>query len=169
MKTCCQCGSSKPADAFRRAKYAKSGLTGVCKGCLNAKAKASYQRNPDPVRAANRRWSAENRVWYRARARRESINLRLAAISIYSGGTNACACCGETEYEFLAIDHIAGGGRRHKAAIGKRGNGFIRWLARRSFPSGYRVLCHNCNCARGFYGFCPHEVKGQARREVERQ
>jgi hypothetical protein len=22
---------------------------------------------------------------------------------------------------------------------------------------GYRVLCHNCNLARGFYGYCPHE------------
>ena len=29
-------------------------------------------------------------------------------------------------------------------------------LRARGFPLGYRVLCHNCNLARGFYGYCPH-------------
>jgi hypothetical protein len=25
---------------------------------------------------------------------------------------------------------------------------------------GYRVLCQNCNAARGLYGYCPHQGTG---------
>ncbi len=25
------------------------------------------------------------------------------------------------------------------------------------YPTGFRVLCHNCNCALAYYGSCPHE------------
>jgi hypothetical protein len=31
------------------------------------------------------------------------------------------------------------------------------WLRDNGWPEGYRVLCHNCNSARGLYGYCPHE------------
>lgn len=27
------------------------------------------------------------------------------------------------------------------------------------FPPTYRLLCHNCNMARGLYGTCPHEAE----------
>lgn len=33
---------------------------------------------------------------------------------------------------------------------------FFKWLLARPRRS-IRVLCHNCNCAHGFYGYCPHE------------
>jgi hypothetical protein len=31
------------------------------------------------------------------------------------------------------------------------------WLKRNGYPKGFRVLCHNCNSARGLYGYCPHK------------
>lgn len=82
---------------------------------------------------------------------------RLKVLAHYSGGQPRCACCGETQYEFLSIDHIDGGGTRHQQEVG-RGAGILRWLVREGFPSGFRVLCHNCNQARGVYGRCPHEI-----------
>lgn len=39
---------------------------------------------------------------------------------------------------------------------------FYKWLEHNHFPPGFRVLCHNCNQARGFYGYCPHE-KGEGK------
>lgn len=79
---------------------------------------------------------------------------------------SVCACCGESRYEFLAIDHINGGGNKHrmelgmmvKNGIGTGGGGihFTRWLIKNDFPDGYRVLCHNCNSSLGHYGYCPH-------------
>jgi predicted restriction endonuclease len=66
-----------------------------------------------------------------------------------------CACCGERRYEFLSIDHINGGGNKHRKEIG---NGKIYlWLIKNSYPEGFQVLCCNCNQAKGHYGYCPHE------------
>lgn len=80
---------------------------------------------------------------------------RWFVIQAYGG---KCACCGEARIPFLAIDHINGGGNKHRKAI-KLGGNVALWLARNRMPPGYRILCHNCNLARGFYGFCPHETE----------
>jgi hypothetical protein len=72
-----------------------------------------------------------------------------------------CACCpNETVnfLEFLAIDHVAGGGNQHRKALGG-GDKVYRWLVSNGYPEGFQVLCHNCNCAKGFYGECPHEAE----------
>lgn len=79
---------------------------------------------------------------------------RKACLEFYGGTPPKCACCGETIYEFLAIDHINGGGNKHRREIGVNIYG---WLVKNSFPGGFQVLCHNCNLAKGFYGICPHE------------
>lgn len=73
----------------------------------------------------------------------------------YSNGTMKCACCGESITEFLAIDHIEGGGNKERKRVGS-GQPFFRWLEQNGYPLGYQVLCHNCNMARAFYGACPH-------------
>lgn len=74
------------------------------------------------------------------------------------GGKCACSGCHEIRQEFLAVDHVNGGGNKHRKEIGMtNANSFCRWLIKNDFPAGFRVLCHNCNCARGYYGYCPHE------------
>lgn len=77
----------------------------------------------------------------------------------YSGSeVPYCACCGDTTYEFLTIDHIDGDGAEHKRKNGySGGSGTYHWLIKNNFPEGFRVLCWNCNSARGFFGYCPHE------------
>lgn len=87
----------------------------------------------------------------------ERARLRQEVLEHYGG---KCACCGESENEFLAIDHINGGGNKQRKEL-KRAAGiaFYRWLRMNEYPDGYRVLCHNCNCARGYYGYCPHEKR----------
>lgn len=86
------------------------------------------------------------REWYRSR-RRE-------AIARYGG---KCACCGESEHKFLALDHIDGGGNAHRRRVGMRGGGgTLNWLVKNGYPPGFQVLCHNCNMAKGFWGECPH-------------
>lgn len=82
------------------------------------------------------------------------------AIAHYSNGTMKCMCpdCDENRLQFLTIDHINGGGNKHKTEIKNRN--IYRWLAINNFPSkpALQVLCYNCNCARGNRGKCPvHE------------
>ena len=66
-----------------------------------------------------------------------------------------CVCCGETIIEFLTIDHINGGGTKHrKEVVGGR---LYDWLIKNNFPEGYQILCMNCNMAEGIFGGCPHK------------
>ena len=78
---------------------------------------------------------------------------RADAISHYGG---KCACCGETEPKFLTIDHIDGGGGKHKRAAKCHNIGTL--LRREGYPPGFQVLCWNCNCGRQLNGgVCPHK------------
>ena len=84
-------------------------------------------------------------------------NVRLKVLIHYGGNPPKCACsgCNESHVEFLTIDHINGGGRKHRRKVGS-GHNFFLWLIRNNFPEGYQVLCMNCNWAKGNYGMCPH-------------
>jgi hypothetical protein len=90
---------------------------------------------------------------------------RLETLGAYGG---ACACCGETEEAFLQIDHIDGGGNQHRQAIrpssdtGRAGAGvyMYRWLKDRGYPTGFQILCANCNMAKERPGGCPHRGGG---------
>ena len=65
---------------------------------------------------------------------------------------NKCKCCGENRNEFLAFDHIQGGGTKHRKLIGN----ITDWIIKNDYPNTVRILCHNCNQAFGSYGYCPH-------------
>lgn len=92
----------------------------------------------------------ENRNWY--------YRVRLEALQAYSGKFPKCACCEDSNLEFLAVDHIDGNGGKHRRELRSagRGSNFFLWLKRNKFPKGFRILCHNCNFSIGRYGYCPH-------------
>lgn len=82
--------------------------------------------------------------------------LKTAVMEYYGGGV--CSCCGEDELAFLSIDHIDGGGNQHRKSLGLGGAVFYKWLKRNGFPSGFQVLCHNCNHGKHVNGgICPHQ------------
>jgi hypothetical protein len=86
-------------------------------------------------------------------ARREQYRqLRNEVFAAYGG--YRCNCCGESEPDFLQIDHIDGNGGQHRKAIGQGRT--YRWLKQNNFPPGFQVLCANCNFSKGHYGSCPH-------------
>lgn len=66
-----------------------------------------------------------------------------------------CACCGERTFEFLALDHVNGNGAEERRLTHQR-NIVRKILNTTPPPADYRLLCHNCNLAYGFYGYCPH-------------
>jgi hypothetical protein len=94
---------------------------------------------------------------YRVTIEKARRQLKIDAINAYGG---RCACCGVDNYEFMAIDHIHGNGNKHRKD-NKTGGGqqFYRWLKKQNYPSGFRVLCHNCNMSYGLYRYCPHNDK----------
>lgn len=62
-----------------------------------------------------------------------------------------CACCGDPDPRRLTIDHIAGGGRQHRAS-GLDGHYHIgRYLRANGWPPGYQTLCWSCNSVKHFW------------------
>ena len=137
-----------------------------------ASSKKYYWLNRDKELARQKLWRDSNREQlreiYKVSARkRRAVNpeitkrvqreytkrIRQEALLAYGG---CCACCGESTYEFLSIDHMAGGGTAERKVTKRAGWKMCLWLRQQGFPSGYRVLCHNCNQAIGFYKVCPH-------------
>ena len=58
---------------------------------------------------------------------------------------------------FLSIDHVNGGGRAHRKAVGG-GIAVLLDIIKRGFPAQFQLLCYNCNL--GPYlngGSCPHK------------
>ena len=76
-----------------------------------------------------------------------------------------CNCCGENQFlVFLTIDHIKGWKNYNEPDLSKRkgakrlgGKELYRYLQKNNFPSGYQVLCMNCNSAKSENEFCPHQ------------
>lgn len=137
-KKCVACAASN-RDRLRRLVRDRltANLCGKC-GC----------RPPVPGRKACGYCAEENKHRYQ--------QIKIAVLNAYGG--QQCACCGQTGLQFLALDHIDGGGNRHRAEIGE-GAPFYKWLKRNSYPPGFQVLCHNCNQAKALNNnICPHQT-----------
>jgi len=113
-------------------------------------------------------WRKNNREKMRGYSRTYTINhlkdyrlkLKIDVLTHYSNGTPKCACCGETLIGFLSVDHINGGGTEHRKKIGRFGSSFYQWLKQHKYPSGYQVLCYDCNIGKAHNdGICPHKQR----------
>lgn len=87
--------------------------------------------------------------------RKELHKFKRSELIKWLGGK--CRCCNESTHEFLSFEHKNGGGTKHRKSVG--GN-MVRWLygfGEKGLPEDIELLCFNCNCAKGFYGKCPHK------------
>lgn len=143
MKWCSACQQEHPESEFGIDRSRKDGLYRVCR---------EAQRAKDRLRKRDREYTDADRAYGRERRRR----IRILALQAYGGDPPACRCCGEDKIEFLSLEHSRGDGNTHRASV--KGD-FILALWRQGFPHdlGLEVLCFNCNLARGFHGYCPHE------------
>lgn len=132
-RVCSMCGLKKPNTSeffqLRSQKVHKLGLQSYCRACNSLRTKDQHAKR------------------------------RVLVLQHYSGSLRPfCSCCGESHLEFLSIDHVdGGGGKMRREKIHGPASSFMLWLVRNNFPPGFRVLCHNCNLALGFYGRCPHQ------------
>lgn len=85
--------------------------------------------------------------------------MKLEIFGAYCGKTIECACCGEKELDFLSVDHINGGGNKHRKEVNSKGNSLYRWIINNKFPPMFQILCYNCNFAKDHTidKKCPHK------------
>ena len=170
LKICRRCNKSKNSltDFYPKNYRKRKVATRICIECikkqekeyrlLKLKGAPDYYKVLYQKRKNNPKYKIQLKKWEYLKRQR----LRMAVLEHYGGIPPKCACCGESNYEFLAIDHINGGGGKHhklvvSGKLGKKYGGVMQFLYYNNFPKGFRVLCHNCNCAKGFYGYCPHK------------
>jgi hypothetical protein len=93
---------------------------------------------------------------YAGHARRYQQQKKLTVLTHYSGSPPKCQCCGERVIQFLTIDHVNNDGHAHRRA-GFAGGALYGWIIGNNFPSGFQVMCWNCNCGKSVnMGVCPH-------------
>ena len=145
-KICRLCKKNRPLLYFVKNKAMTSGTGNECRYCRRIY-NLKYMR----------KFRVENREYIRRIDRESRQKLKLACLVVYGGENPKCECCEEKENKFLSIDHIGGGGTKHREKIKMYGSRFYQWLKNNNFPKGFRVLCHNCNFALGHYEYCPHK------------
>lgn len=164
LKKCTKCKKLLPLSEYYCHKGHKHDKQSRCKKCCSAINKDRYNnilKHDHKYKKERAKyshdWHIRNKDKNNKRVAADHRQRRLVCLERYGG---KCACCGEDRYEFLAIDHINGGGGKHRKNVGAK---IDRWLIKNNFPDGFRVLCHNCNQSLGHYGFCPHNKEKESR------
>lgn len=162
---CTKCDKDKHDEDFSRDRSGRSskrrGRTAWCKQCFREY--RLKKREDDP-----RYWADRSATWRNNNpeqskklngesARRQYERAKRVVVEAYGG---KCTCCGENEIHFLTVEHKTPEALdRHRYPNGRRRTAWqlLRLIAKEGFPDDITILCFNCNMARGFYGFCPHQ------------
>ncbi len=91
-----------------------------------------------------------------ARKRRADAEAGRRAFVINNYG-GKCACCGESRFMFLQIDHINDDGYLHKKILKGKLSKWLhgKWRKAGIWPEGFQILCANCHQAKTQFGECP--------------
>ena len=107
--------------------------------------RAWCKRRPEKRKIYYDRWYAHSKYHKRLSDREWDYLNKVQAMMYYSSGIPICRRCGAQDMDVLCIDHIEGGGTKHRRLVGSSGAEFAFWLIKQGFPEGYQVLCANCN------------------------
>jgi len=127
-------------DLEKNRQYAKAHYP-----AYRAKKKAYQLTHKEEIKQYSKEYYATHKVDRWAAAQ----ELKYMLFQHYSGGIPKCVHCPETDITVLCIDHINNDGYEHRKTIGG-GSQIYRWLKRHNYPTGYQVLCHNCNARKEF-------------------
>jgi hypothetical protein len=145
MKICRCCKLEKADKQFSPEPRNTDKLDSYCRSCRANKRKLFRVNNPEKVKAKTKEIYYKHQDVLMEKAKNGHKNTKLEVFTRYSNGTPTCKQCGFSDLRALSIDHINGGGLKHRRLLGiSGGSGFYHWLKRNNYPEGYQVLCMNC-------------------------
>ena len=106
--------------------------------------KKYYAENKEREKIRHQKWYVKNREVVRQKILISGKKLKYEVMCHYSEGIPKCKGCRYDDIRALTIDHIIpiNGDKNRIDGLGKR---LYRYLKKRNYPSGYQVLCFNCN------------------------
>ena len=174
-RSCRKCGETKPLEDFAIV-YAKNSRgqnyrQHTCTTCAKAehaeRMRAARARSPKRYRKHQQEHYRRHHARVRGQAQESRRRQKRRVMEAYGGAV--CVCCDEACLSMLTIDHINNDGAKHRREIGKlyeysTGKRALvtemyTWLERNGFPSGFQVLCYNCNLSKHRNkGVCEHKL-----------
>jgi len=154
-KLCPKCNQNKSVLEFSRDSRTKSGIRSQCRACCRESSIKYYTKTRERHIKESTRWNRENNDRFLANQVRRRKEIKAEIVRGYGG---------EKEIAFLTLEHINGGGRKHREHAGSLA--VYREVIKKDFPSEYTVLRMNCNFARRFGRECPNQEKGNIRDEL---
>ena len=106
------------------------------KARIKANARKHYLKYQERMKADSSRRQRDRRASYREQV-----------IKKFSNGSMSCAKCGENRPYVLTVDHIHGGGKRHRKdifSVTKNYTQVYSWLLKNGSLEDYQILCMNC-------------------------
>ena len=160
MKICTHCLKHKINSDFYKRKEVSNGLQSWCKDCIKACYGNVKNRNKNFMNKKCRYCSQKlvlNKNWRLSRAKSylficndceyervkeyywEKVQQVMA---FYTNQKMCCDLCGYDNIDCLSIDHIDSDGAVRRKIKSNIDN--AQQLVKRNFPSGFRILCRNC-------------------------
>ena len=160
MKKCDHCRKELPKINFGNKSRSKDGLNPTCKECkrefdkrywkdnkdiLNIKQKEFYSCNKEKICNRVKAFVKKNQQRHNGWSTNAKRRLKIEVFSHYCSGQIRCAFCPEYDVGLLTMDHIKGGGNKHREKMKiKTGYSTYQWLKKNNYPEGFQVLCWNC-------------------------
>lgn len=138
-KICSKCKEEKPLTEFYFRNKKKGIFRGTCKSHRVEYYKNRYISNKETIGKYNKDYRKK---------------LREKILFVYG---NKCSCCGETEQEFLTLEHINKDGEAHRKLRGC--SNIYHDVIKKGYPDSFTLLCYNCNCSESWGRVCPHKRK----------
>jgi hypothetical protein len=115
--------------------------------------------NPNQYKQKRRKWREINKERINQQKRDQRSVIRMKCLLHYGNSDPKCNSCGENKHEFLVLDHINGGGKKHGI------HDLYVWAHARKYPNILQLLCHNCNFVKSNRGATRSAAK-RAKHEV---
>lgn len=106
--------------------------------------KKYYSENKNGILEHNEKWRQKHLGICNKNNKISYVRNRIICLSIYSNNELKCKYCGYDNIDALDIDHINNDGYKFRQD-NPQWKKFHKYLMKNNFPSGYQVLCKNCN------------------------
>lgn len=151
MIRCCQCKKTKPLTEFHKNKNYKKGHCPDCKDCRTRRYREAYRDDPKVrERVLKRQREMYPLVKDKMMASKRKYYRKILT-EVFDLLGNKCKRCGNQDKRLLQIDHINGGGRKHRRSLDNAWWRLYREVKKsiEDDKKEYQLLCISCNWIEG--------------------